>query len=244
MFVLGAYPGALNVQWYAPGQLRPVRAIAVDNEPEPFWTGHDQTYQIAEWCSKVDFRPAWGRVAKCGILNGSSGRWLDKNVLHPLGVRRSEAWITDCLDTYFESAKASSRVASPSVRNAIARTGITPARHRLQPSTNEIVREAMATHVERLLDELRTARPDVVVTLGTAALRIMDALTGRELNLQNLSHSVDSYGRPLRARVGHRSVEWIPLAHPGSPLHHQRIHAAWVYARRGSSEQAAALANG
>jgi hypothetical protein len=227
-----------------PGQfrLRPISAIAVDNEPKPFWTGDDEEYQIRDWCSKVAFRPAWGKVAKCGVLNGSSGRWLDENVLKPLGVSRSEAWITDCLDTYFESAKLSSLSASPAVRNAIARASITPARHRPELSANEIVREALAYHIDRLREEFHTARPDLVVTLGNAAFRVMDALAGGKLNLQNLSLDIQSYGQPLRARIGDKSVDWIPLAHPKSPLPYRRTHAAWVGARKESDQLGVAVA--
>lgn len=39
VFVLGAYPSALHVEWTPPSPHRPVRALAVDNEPEPFWNG-------------------------------------------------------------------------------------------------------------------------------------------------------------------------------------------------------------
>jgi hypothetical protein len=49
LFVLGAYSSALHVRWTPPEQtkLRRIKALAVDNEPEPFWTGDDEPERIA-----------------------------------------------------------------------------------------------------------------------------------------------------------------------------------------------------
>ena len=53
MFVLGAYPSALHVRWRPPqGVGRVVQALAVDNEPEPFWTGADEVHRVEQWMSQ------------------------------------------------------------------------------------------------------------------------------------------------------------------------------------------------
>ena len=61
MYVLGAYPSALHVQWAPPAveghSLRPVRALAVDNEP-------------SEWGEATS--PPAG-------TNGPSGEWVDRS---------------------------------------------------------------------------------------------------------------------------------------------------------------------
>ena len=176
VLVLGAYPSALHVRWRPPGQVRHIRAIAVDDEPEPFWTGHDEELQIERWRQQVGFQPSWGHVAPCGRLNGSSGVWLDEKILAVLGVERSDTWITDCLDTYFESGKAAARLAEPDIAGAIEASGLVAPTHRSHPSENEIVRESLRDHADRLREEFRTARPIVVVTLGNAALRVLAAL--------------------------------------------------------------------
>src|SRR5688572_9595447 len=88
VFVLGAYPSALHVAWTPPSAsgARSIRALAVDNEPEPFWDGSDEADQIKVWKDAVDWLPSWGEVAPVEQLNGSSGTWLADKVLEPLGT--------------------------------------------------------------------------------------------------------------------------------------------------------------
>ena len=106
MFVLGAYPSALHVRWRPPqGEGRHVRALAVDNEPEPFWTGADEVHRVEQWMSQVGWSDAWGTVAPVSHLNGPSGLWVEERILGPLGVPRADAWITDSLNTYRASLK-------------------------------------------------------------------------------------------------------------------------------------------
>src|SRR3954451_22270808 len=99
LFVLGAYPSALHVRWQPPDD-RLVRALAVDNEPEPFWTGHDQDAKVQSWKSLVGWNDRWGTVNSVDGLNGPSGQWVERNILEWMGDGRDAAWITDCLDTY------------------------------------------------------------------------------------------------------------------------------------------------
>jgi hypothetical protein len=106
VLILGAYPSALHIRWVVPGLARLIQAVAVDNEPEPFWTGADERARIERWQRDVSFHDSWGQVSLCGRFNGSSGQWLEEQVLQPLGPTRARAWITDCLDIYFESAQA------------------------------------------------------------------------------------------------------------------------------------------
>jgi len=226
-FVLGAYPSALHVRWQAPGELRAVHAVAVDDEPEPFWTGHDEEAQVARWMRDAALAPEWGRVAPCGSLNGSSGVWVDDQVLRPLGADRARAWITDCLDTYFESTGAARRFEELAMVAAMEALGITPPRHHRHPSENDIVRVALDDHRERLIAEIREASPRLVVSLGNAALRVVTAISDCADAPRKLSPEAAAYGKRLRGTVGGKTFEWIPLAHPASPKPYQRAHAAW-----------------
>lgn len=92
------------------------------------------------------------------------------------------------------------------------------------------MREALAEHRKRLLDELRTARPELVVTLGNAALRVLRELCDVD--------AVDDPGTALRpdeavygqrrpVRIGPATAQWVPLAHPAAPKPYQRAHDAW-----------------
>jgi len=231
LFVLGAYPSALHVRWHAPGEMGAVQAVAVDDEPEPFWTGDDEAARVAQWIREASLPVEWGRAAPCGALNGSSGAWVDDQVLRPLGTDRARAWITDCLDTYFESTGAARRLAEPAMVAGMLRLGIVPPRHHPHPSENEIVRAALADHRDRLIDEIREASPRVLVSLGNAALRVVAALSACADAPRKLSPDPALYGKPLKASVAGTTFEWIPLAHPAAPAPYQRAHAAWSSAQ-------------
>ncbi|MGH7293531.1 MAG: hypothetical protein ACRELB_01300, partial [Polyangiaceae bacterium] len=104
LFVLGAVHSALHIAWWSPRR-QLVKALAVDNEPTPFWNAADEVEQIAAWKQLVRFRVGeWGEVETSDAANGAAGRWLDEQVLAPLGVTRDEACISTCADTYFSDA--------------------------------------------------------------------------------------------------------------------------------------------
>ena len=233
VFVLGAYPSAFHVTWAPPLPYEEIQALAVDNEPEPFWNGRDERELFAAWKRAVGFEPGhWGKVEPAGPLNGASGRKLDDNVLAPLGVRRGEAWVTDCLETYRSSVDAAARLSDS--YDPFARFRGLPASFVFsRPSENAVVQEALAFQKERLKAELEAAAPELIITLGNAALRVMDRLVeaprGVAVPSQLSAQSLD-YGRRLAVRHGGRLVEWLPLAHPGTPKVYRRAHEDWVAA--------------
>ena len=150
MFVLGAYPSALHVKWRPPqGEGRVVQALAVDNEPEPFWTGADEVHRVEQWMSQVGWSDAWGSVAPVSHLNGPSGLWVEERVLGPLGVARADTWITDCLNTYRASVKMLAAVEE--VYEPFARAHrLRPAELAPHPSEAEIVSEGIDRNLVRL----------------------------------------------------------------------------------------------
>ena len=97
LFILGAYPSAFHVSW-KPHNGKPIRAMAVDNEPEPFWTGADEAVRLAHWKAEVRFSHTWGEVHGVGALNGSSGLWVEENVLKPLAAKREDAWMETAVE--------------------------------------------------------------------------------------------------------------------------------------------------
>jgi hypothetical protein len=234
LFVLGAYPSALHVAWSPQAPYRPIRAIAVDNEPEPFWNGSGELARIEAWKQAVSFEDAWGVVAACGRLNGSSGAWVDTRVLAPLKATRATAWITDCLDAYRCSAGLSARLADTYVPWAQEK-GLPLPSLATHPSESEIVREALHGHLTRLKQELAAVAPEVIITLGNAALRVLRALVevGADADPgRKLSHRRGEYGRPCAVRLTGRLVNWLPLAHPAAPIPYQAAHTRWVEEQR------------
>ncbi len=230
MFVLGAYPSALHVAWTPPAPRKRVQAIAVDNEPLPFWTGRDQATRIEEWKRAVRFDDArFGTVSAPPSLNGTSGIWVEQQVLAPLGIRPDEAWITDCLDTYRCSKDLAARI--DDTYNPFAKTvDLRPAALATHPTEQQIITEAVAKHRERLLAELATSAPDLVITLGNAALAVIRELVSLVAgpDYRRLSPVVDVYGTKSKVLQGGREVEFLPLAHPAAPAEYQAAHATWL----------------
>ncbi len=229
VFILGAYPSALHVEWKPPKPYKQIKALAVDDEPTPFWTGHDEAARVQRWRESVGFHASWGTVRGVGRLNGSSGHWVEREVLGPLGVTHEETWITDCLDTYRASTGVGVRLAD--TYEPFARAHSLPsAVLRPHPDENDIVREARADHLDRLRSELRTAALELIVTLGNAALRVARYLVEVEDAPARLSPN--GYGARLTSRFEGRAVAWLPLAHPATPAVYQEAHARWRIGRR------------
>jgi hypothetical protein len=243
VFVLGAYPSALHVAWTLPrvrspvaprdARRRRIAALAVDNEPEPFWTGADQAERIERWKAAIGFDDAWGTIAPCGSLNGPSGAWVETKILAPLGARRPDAWITDCLDTYRASVGGAARILDTYAPFA-EQNGLPAANVEPHPGESDIVKAALVHHRERLLHEQEVAQPEIVVTLGNAALRVLRELAVVEAKDdpgKALRPDAATYGRPRPVRLGSRTAEWVPLAHPAAPAAYQQAHAGWVEER-------------
>lgn len=230
VFVLGAYPSALHVRWRPPTEsgFRAINALAVANEPEPFWNGKDQRVRIDEWKAGRGWQDDWGEVEPVAHLNGSSGRWVDDQILMPLRAGRDDAWITDCLDTYRASTRMTAAIAS--VYEAFASASSLPtAELAPHPSEGAIVREARADHLPRLRSELTIASPHTVITLGNAALRVLRHLLGSKTPATKLT--IPGYGQPIEVNQEGFVFTWLPLAHPAAPTPYQDAHSSWLRAR-------------
>jgi hypothetical protein len=210
--------------------------LAVDNEPEPFWTAEDEEQQIERWRDEVGFSSAWGSVSPTGRLNGSSGRWLRDKVLIPLGLGRHETWITDCLDTYRGSDGQHDRLEDTYAPVAEA-AGLASASLPPHPRHEDaIVKQAAERHEARLLDELRRAAPEQLITLGRAALRVLLGLVQVEDDEVAPALEVDpegsgAYGQAVRVRVVGLEATWLCLAHPAAAPRYQLAHQRWLGSR-------------
>jgi uracil-DNA glycosylase len=174
----------------------------------------------------------WGRVAlpEAGH-NGPSGQWLRDKILVPLGHSCTDCWITDCLVTARLNAGQQRRI-SQTYLPVIGRLGLpTPNMTPTPTGESSIVREARESHLERLSRELDTARPEVIVTLGNAALRVLRLLVEIDSGDPGSALTETSYGAEVRARLGARPVRWLPLVHPRSgeriPKWRQ-LHMRWL----------------
>ncbi len=229
LFVLGAYPSALHVRWTppagAPGGA--IRAIPVDDEPEPFWTGGDEAERIAGWKATVGFVAAWGEAEPVGHLNGSSGVWVEREVLARFATKRSDAWITDCIDRYHASIGVAEALAERFAPFADS-IGLDQPVLAAHPSEGDIVRVALADHAQRLTDAIVAAQPTIVVTLGNAALRVVRDLADVPADAPKKLEAVrGTYGRRVPIELEGHAATWYPLAHPASPKPFRDQHGMW-----------------
>ena len=148
-------------------------------------------------------------------------------MLAPLGTTRDETWITDALDTYRLSKGVSKRLTDTYDAGRV--TYGWPAWHlRPHPSEDDVVHESGSWHKDRLRAELATCQPELVVSLGNAAFRVM----GKLLAAGPERLEVVGYGERLNVGLGGRAIEWLPLAHPAAPQRYQEAHQDWAQRRR------------
>lgn len=237
VFVLGAYPSGFHVAWWLPEhverRLPDAKALIVDNEPEVLWDGTGAANVLESWRRDVRFEErSWGRANLAEPqYNGPSGAWFKVNIMEPLEITRADCWITDCLDTARQNANQRHRIETTYLPQ-VGRLGLpVPALPSVPSGEGGIINEARNGHLERLARELATASPDLIVTLGNAALRVMRALVEIRSSDPGVALTEASYGSEVEARLGTRSVRWLPLIHPrpGERVPRWRdIHLRWV----------------
>jgi uracil-DNA glycosylase len=229
VFVLGAAPGALHIAWWSPAR-KSVKALPVDNEPASFWAGADEKAQIDAWRKAVGFRPGeWGEVETADESNGKAGRWLDDHVLSALGVTRDEVCLSTCVDTYFADAPAAFAVRERYAPVALE-AGLPPAQLPPRPRDGDLVELAITTHRERLLRELSMTVPEIVVTLGNPALRVLRAITETKAGPGKL-HPDARYGVHQTIGWGTRKAVWLALTHHEADRVFAEAHERWRLSR-------------
>lgn len=238
IFVLGAYPSGLHIAW-TPPQLeglatKPIRAMIVDNEPTPFWDGSGASDHFNTWRRTVDWQDEWGAATLAAASsNGPSGKWVVDHILTPLGVGSEEVCISDCLDESRLNDGQAARISDPYAPVA-ERLGLPTCTLRPVPKgENALVQEAVAGHLDRLRDEIRTCQPQLVVTLGNAALRVASHFLELEQPAPT-ALSRETYGSTISAEFDGRALEWLPLVHPRSGERTPPwpgIHTRWEQSR-------------
>lgn len=230
--VVGVYPSALHVRWEAPSYLvapdrrGAVASLAVDVEPEVFWTGDDVGDRVAAWQRVSGFQAGdgpgtHGRAAPG--MNGPSGRTLENRYLMPLNTPATETAFTDVCPVYLAKEGTATRPGQRRVidreYNAVAADmGVPPASLPPRPRPSDLVRFAIDKFSDRLVADLEQADAPIVVSLGEEALQTLCrvpqlAAVPPAQSLTELNG--DRYGEEGTLRVNGRAVRWLPLVHPG-----------------------------
>lgn len=224
VFLLGACPDALRVDWTPPpGYGRPALAVAVDNEPAPFWLGRDAHERVADWRAEY-FDDRWGTVTTSGV-NGAVGRELTRRWLAPLGHTWSDVFSTTCLITAHASKTTNVRM-SVDYLTVSRDLGAPRSRMRRHPLEADVVSEALKHHRLRLTRQITATSPEIIVTVGQAASRVVAGLAGMSDAEGRLR--LDDYGRERYVSIGGTIHRWHALVHPSTPKRWRERHLEWV----------------
>lgn len=236
--VVGVYPSAFHVAWSAPGEAdvpasthrsRPtIGSLAVDVEPVVFWDGVEPSpgSVLEQWKSAVGFQPSWGKVT--AGLNGPSGDSVVTNTLGPLGLEASEVAFTDAVPWYFvkqgggSQGKAIRERFQPVAELLGVSSGSLPTR----PSTQELVRTACEEpRRSSLRAEIVTADVPLLITLGNEALHAVRGVSDKCSGVQEQLEPLREYGSRGQITIAGRSMQMLPLVHPG--FQRQTKNAEW-----------------
>ena len=236
VFVLGVYSSAVHARWIGPRGGTRVMALAVANEPCPFWKGEG----VDEIIARIQVPEEAGRLVSAGgRFNGPSGIALEDDALKPLGLIRNDVW---CADLVTHSC------ANAGQRKAIEREYVKVASRLGLPEANmpELPKRlADDTRRDEIVAELEESGARVLITLGTPPLRWFLSAFGGRKSLQFYGRHVSVYGHAHQMTIARREYAVVPLAHPrqtgGLGMHStvwREVHSSW------KAETAAGLKTG
>lgn len=228
--VLGVYPSALHVRWSGPQER--IAALAVAEEPWPFWTGEDEGERVVEWRRSVGWLPEWGTAEPAGRLNGSSGRAVRDRILAPLGIDYDRVWLTDALPFFHVHRGPATQGEAMSGRYDLFASahGLPPHQLPDRPPTDQLIRRAVRDEGARIFDEVLTSGAGLLITLGNEALAVAAQLLTD--NLPERLTPNENYGRHHRIALQGRALELLPLVHPGQrSAKWTQTHERWMRGR-------------
>ena len=208
-FVLGVYASAVHARWIDNNGSQKVAALAVESEPEIFWTGEN----AEEIISKILIPKLLGQltIPTVKTLNGPSGRALDKLYLSPLGLDRKSTWLCDLLPESRVNEQQRKAIVNNYTDEIVAQYG-------LKPSTIPDFKKSDLHSSQRrdeILKELEASQAETLILLGDLPiywfLRFYDKKFSK---LSQFGESDDTYGRQHGIAINHKIYKVIPLCHP------------------------------
>ncbi len=236
VYVLGACPRARSSSRGGRPTASWSRPSRSNNEPAAFWAAEDERAQIEAWRALVHFRVgAWGEV-ETSDANGKAGRWVDEQVLAPLGVTRDETCFSTCIDTYHHADPGIAFGVDERYQAFAPRSGALSRRSAPFCSGGRaralFVELAAATeHRERLLKELSVVVPEIVVTLGVSPFRVLRAITDQRAGRRLRPDATYGVEQPLT--VGGRTTRWLALCATDPSTEYAAAHTRWREGRGG-----------
>jgi hypothetical protein len=163
VLIIGVYPSTVHARWVDANGRTQIRAVAVANEPEPFWTGQDADTHISAVAATVP--GAAGRVVPAPGHNGPSGQALDASVLGPLGLTRDRIRVAD-VDNRYMANQAQQEAITRSYNQLVDQGIVPPVSWRPRRAITQIPSDRSPS----LAQELDEAAPEWVITLGDEPL--------------------------------------------------------------------------
>ena len=226
VFVLGVYSSAVHARWCDPHGKELVKALAVASEPYIFWRGEnaDQiTSSIVVPDGVGNLEPA------ANSFNGPSGRSLDDQFLNPLGLKREQVWLCDCIPQSCMNQGQS---------NALWREYYKVAEHLALPPVNWPCRPTQIPpdRVDELAGELHRSQAEIVITLGDEPLKwFAKKRLGSKNRLKFYGTDATDYGQFHNVKFGDRTLRLLPLVHPrqaarmpGHTTSWANLHDYWI----------------
>ncbi len=219
IFVLGVYASAVHARWSGPDGKPRVRALAVASEPYIFWQGDGAKEIIQE----LEVPSEVGRLMPAAArFNGPSGLALDALFLHPLGLRRADAWLCDLLPY--------SRM-NPSQKKAIERAYLPLVdQYQLPSPTIRPVPRILADDQRReeILNELENSQANTLILLGDEPIRwFLKHFDSKWKRLSDFGDTTDTYGQLHPCEIGSRTINVLPLVHPRQAAQLGRSTEKW-----------------
>lgn len=231
-FVLGVYASAVHARWVDKEGKQKVAALAVASEPQIFWRGEN----AKEIISKIVIDEQLGKleVPTNPLLNGPSGRALDKMFLKPLGLDRSSTWLCDLLSESRVNEKQRAAIDKHYSDEIIKKFGLPPAT--IRDFKKEELKVNSKLRCEEILEELETSQAETLILLGD--LPIYWFLRFHDKRYSKLAQFVEKdnvYGNPHEIRINSKMYNVIPLCHPrqaarlgSSSERWGNLHGEWI----------------
>lgn len=230
--VIGVYPSAWHVTWTAPelftdGKRHGVKAMAVDVEPTVFWDGANDDFEtrLQKWKQQVGFIDGThGTISSSSpSTNGSSGAKVVSNYLRPLGIPVERTAFTDVFPVFMvKSGGTNRREQGDAIREAYdpiaERMGKARCTLPNRIDSADLPEKAAARFGPRLLRDLEASRAPLVITLGREVwetLVLLSPLAARPPCARFDDLNSKQYGARGSLQIAGRTVEWLPLVHPG-----------------------------
>ena len=223
VFVLGVYASAVHARWKKDGQVI-CQAMAVASEPRIFWDGNVEEAKAI--ISDINIPKELGYLEPASKqLNGPSAKVLDENILAPLGFKRENAWLCDCLpETRINPSqlKAIKEKYNPLIEKYSLNEVTIPTR----PST--FCDEARSREIT---EELMESGAELLVLLGDIPIaQYLKKVS--DVPYSTLGEYVElyGYGNATETIIGDKKIKVLPLAHPRQigalGAHSERWHLA------------------